>query len=75
MWFNKLHQILTKLGFKQTKSDYALFSRIEGQTNTFILAYVDNLLISGNNLQNIIELKKDFAKHFNIKHLGKLKFF
>lgn len=27
MWFHKLHSTLTKLKFKQTKSDYAFFFR------------------------------------------------
>lgn len=71
----KLHQILTKLGFTQTKADYALFNRLEGHTTTFILVYVDDLLITENNLQNIIQLKKDLTKHFNIKDLDKLKYF
>lgn len=74
MWFNKLHQVLKKLGFEQTKSDYILFTKINRTNKTFILACVDDLLIAGNNLKEIIQLKKELANYFNIKDLGKLKY-
>lgn len=47
MWFTKLYQVLKELGFKQTKSVYILFSKINGTNIFFILAYVDDLLITG----------------------------
>lgn len=46
MWFTKLKQVLEKLGFEQTRSDYALFKKIRGENKIFILVYVDNLLIT-----------------------------
>lgn len=74
MWFTKL-KVLKQLGFNQIKSDYALFNKINWKNKTFILAYVDDLLITGNNLKLIFELKKKLANFFNIKDLGKLKYF
>lgn len=48
---------------------------MKGTNKTFILAYVDDLLITRNNLKEIIQLKKDLTNFFNIKDLGKLKYF
>lgn len=75
MWFTKLKQVLEKLGFKQIRSDYALFKKIDGKNKIFILAYVDDLLITGNNINQILKLKEKLTNFFNIKDLGKLKNF
>lgn len=75
MWFTKLKQVLEKPGLKKTRLDYALFKKIKGKNKIFILAYVDDLLITYNNLNLIIQLKEKLTNFFNIKNLGKLKFF
>lgn len=75
MWFAKLQCVLTSLHFTPTKSDYALFTRIWGNEINVILAYVDDLLIIGNQLSIINSVKTDLAKYFNIKDLGTLKYF
>lgn len=75
MWFNKFRTVLKRLKFTQTKFEYALFTRIQGNEMTFILAYVDELLITRNSINIITSLKKDLARHFNINDLGILKYF
>lgn len=61
MWFHKLNKALETLGFKQTKSDYALFTKQEGKSIIFVLAYVDELLIAGNDLTKINKLKLELS--------------
>lgn len=48
MWFTKLNEALTKLGFNQCKSDYALFTNITRKKTTIIFAYVDDPMIAEN---------------------------
>lgn len=72
MWFHTLNTALHQLNFTQAKSDYALFFQKQGDTITIILAYVDNLLITKNNINKINELN---SKFFQIKDLGCLKYF
>lgn len=40
MWFQKLNNALKTLGFKQTKSNYAFFTKEEGESRIIILAYM-----------------------------------
>lgn len=75
MWFQKLHEALTRLGYKQSKSDYTLFYLTQGQDTTLILAYVDDLVIAGNNISNVIALNYNLSSFFQIKDLGHLNFF
>lgn len=45
-----------KLGFKQCKTDYALFINKNQEDTTVVLAYVDALLIKKNHINKIIYL-------------------
>jgi hypothetical protein len=56
--------------------NYAPFFKLsQGQSSTFILVYVDDILIAGNDLSAITNLKTMLAHHFHIKDPGKLKYF
>lgn len=58
-WFAKLHDALLQYGFTQTKSDYSLFIYSRNGVSIHILAYVDDLIISGSTKANI-QLLKDY---------------
>ena len=45
------------LEFKQSKSDYSLFTRLQEGLFTFVLVYVDDLLITGNDLLVLLKLR------------------
>ena len=47
--FEKLYNALLMLGFKSTKSDQSLFVSITLQHPTFILVYVDDILVTRSN--------------------------
>lgn len=42
---------------------------------SYILAYVNDLLVTGNNITKITQLKKKLTSYFTIKDLGILKCF
>lgn len=50
---SKLTTALRQFGFTQSKEDYSLFSYKKGQTILHILVYVDDFIISGNDLHTI----------------------
>ncbi|KAK3030681.1 hypothetical protein RJ639_035885 [Escallonia herrerae] len=64
-----------RAGYQQSKADYSLFTKAKGASFTVILIYVDNILLTGNDLQEIERLKKFLLKRFRIKDLGDLKYF
>ncbi|XP_072060200.1 uncharacterized protein [Arachis hypogaea] len=49
-WFHKFCSTFKQNGFTQCKSDYSLFSTGSGDSETFLLVYVDNIIIAGSNL-------------------------
>ncbi|CAA7037260.1 unnamed protein product [Microthlaspi erraticum] len=74
-WFSKLRDALVKYGFAQSYSDYSLFSRTRGSSELYVLVYVDDLIIGGNDPAAIKEFKAYLSVCFHMKYLGKLKYF
>lgn len=74
-WFAKLTFELVHQGFTQSKNDYSLF--IKHTADSFILAavYVDDIILTGNDIQSIQQLKSHLHRTFSIKDLGSLSFF
>ena len=74
-WFAKLRTALQNYGFKQSRADYSHFSLIKGNISLHILIYVDDFIISGNDLSTIQKFKNYLSKCFHMKDMGKLKYF
>ncbi|BBG95385.1 RmlC-like cupins superfamily protein [Prunus dulcis] len=74
-WFIKLSTALTQAGYRQSKADYSLFVRTRGATFTALLIYVDDIILTGNSLQDIEATKSYLLQQFKLKDLGQLKYF
>ena len=61
--------------FVQSKADYLLFTCRKGKSFTTLLIYVDDILITGDDVNAIVALKQFLHSHFRIKDLGDLKYF
>ncbi|GJY31750.1 retrovirus-related pol polyprotein from transposon TNT 1-94 [Tanacetum coccineum] len=74
-WNYKLTSTLTENGFSQSKSDYSLFTKSNKGVFLALLVYVDDIIITSNNLSKIETFKVFLKYKFMIKDLGKLKYF
>ncbi|KAG8495046.1 hypothetical protein CXB51_012729 [Gossypium anomalum] len=74
-WNLKLTEALMHGGYVQSKHDYSLFTKKQGDKIVVLLVYVDDLLITGNDIGMIDELKRVLHSSFKMKDLGELKFF
>lgn len=75
-WFAKLRSVvLMKNGFTQSRNDYSLFTRVNESSFVAILAYVDNLILTGNDMKAISQAKSFLHKEFKMKDLGNLSYF
>ncbi|GKA43534.1 ribonuclease H-like domain-containing protein, partial [Tanacetum coccineum] len=74
-WNAKLTSTLTENGFSQSKSDYSLFTKTDKGVFLALLVYVDDIIITGNNVAEIEKFKIFLKSKFMIKDLGKFKYF
>ncbi|GKC26996.1 ribonuclease H-like domain-containing protein [Tanacetum coccineum] len=71
-WNAKLTHTLIEHGFKQSKSDYSLFTKSEKGSFIVLLVYVDDIIVTGNTVNSMKALRISL-KHVQIRILGKLK--
>ncbi|KAM2457997.1 hypothetical protein ACFX1W_006848 [Malus domestica] len=73
--FSLFSDTIKKAGYQQSKADYSLFTKAQGTSFIVVLIYVDDILLTGNDLQEMKRLKTFLLTHFRIKDLGDLKYF
>jgi Reverse transcriptase (RNA-dependent DNA polymerase) len=74
-WYGKLSNFLILCNFKVSGADSSMFTKKNSNGTTVVLVYVDDLIITGNNQLEIDCVKRDLKNKFDIKDLGKLKYF
>lgn len=74
-WFFKLSTTLVNINFAQSKADYSLFIQTTDKQIIVVLAYVDDLLICGNDQSQIDALKQMLSIKFHMKDLGPVIYF
>ncbi|XP_024641636.1 uncharacterized mitochondrial protein AtMg00810-like [Medicago truncatula] len=74
-WYEKLSHFLISAGYASVTSDPTLFIKRTTSTITVLLVYVDDIVLAGNDLDEIQLIKNSLHNVFGIKDLGILKFF
>ena len=75
-WFGLLTRTMKMLGFLQAHGVHTLFyKRSSSGRVTILLVYVDDMIVTGNDLLGIDQLQDQLKKEFDIKALRQLKYF
>lgn len=75
-WYEKLTEHLLRLNFKHYDLDDAtLFVNKVGKTFVYLVVYVDDLLMTGNNESYISSIKKELRKGFEMTDLGYVHYY
>ncbi|XP_062219189.1 serine/threonine-protein kinase CTR1-like isoform X2 [Phragmites australis] len=74
-WYQKLNTKLQDLGFASSKADTSLFIFCKDGVTTYVLIYVDDLVIVSSSESSIGNLLSQLHQSFAIKDLGPLHYF
>lgn len=73
VWYHALKNSLESVGFRRIESDHSVFLWEEGQV--IVVAYVDDLLIAGPNLDAIKTVKDELRRSYEMNNLGECSTF
>ncbi|MFS7939138.1 putative RNA-directed DNA polymerase [Helianthus anomalus] len=74
-WNEKLTDVLLNVGFVQSCCDHSLYTLTKQDVFVVLLVYVDDIIITGNNNNEIDKIKQLLSDNFKIKDLGILRYF
>ena len=74
-WYSTLKLAIMGLGFQNSKADSSLFIYCQNFVICYLLVYVDDLVITGNNLCFVSEIVAQLGNWFSLKDMGQLNFF
>ncbi|CAJ2636723.1 unnamed protein product [Trifolium pratense] len=74
-WYEKLTSVLLAQGYAQSSSYHSLFTLYKNSSFTALLLYVDDIILTGDSLDEFLHIKKIMDDLFKIKKLGQLKYF
>lgn len=75
-WFERLTRVVKKHGFTQCQTDHTMFIKSASTgKKAIMIVYVDDIILTGDHVEELKHLKDVLAKEFEVKDLGKLKYF
>ena len=74
-WFAKFSSTISHLGYIANHYDFSLFLRRTDKDTILLLLYVDDMIITYNNLNGIQELKDFLSQQSEMKDFGHLSYF
>lgn len=74
-WYNAIHEYILTVGFVITTADPSLFIRRDISSITYMLIYVDDILLTGSSSVVCQSVLKSLQTQFAVKNLGPIQYF
>jgi len=74
-WFGRFTKVVKEHGHVQGHADHTLFVKRSQGRIAMLIVYVDDFILTGDDLEELASLKSFLAKEFEVKDLGFLKYF
>ena len=69
-WNKRFDSVIKAYGFIQTFGEACIYKKVSGSSIAFLILYVDDILLIGNNTQFLDSIKGYLNKNFLMKDLG-----
>src|SRR3954469_13966005 len=69
-WYFKFDQVIKKFGFKENEVDNCIYAKFRGSNFTFLILYVDDILLASSDNNMLLETKRFLSSKFDMKDLG-----
>ena len=70
MWYQKFDTFIWGLGFTRRKIDHCVYFKLIGDRVIYLVLYVDDMLLVGNDKEIIEDLKTQLSSKFDMEDLG-----
>ena len=74
-WYGKIAEFLVQSGYHVAPADSSLFVKVQEGKLSIVLVYVDDLIITGDEKDEIQRTRANLSVRFQMKELGELKHF
>jgi hypothetical protein len=74
-WFDRFRRAVCGMGYTQCNGDHTVFYKHRGTFITIMAVYVDDIVITGDDVEEIKCLKENLGRAFEVKDLGPLRYF
>lgn len=72
VWFGRLCSAMKGYRYRQSNSDHPLFYKSDQGKIVILIIYVDDMIIIGDNKEEIQKFERRLSKEFEMKNLGGL---
>ena len=73
-WNIRFDQAITLYGFEKSPDEPCVYKRIQGSKVVFLVLYVDDILLIGNDIEVLSSVKGWLQKQFDMKDLGEANY-
>ena len=74
MWYQKFDTFIWGLDFTRRKADHCVYLKLIGDRVIYMVLYVDDMLLVGNDKEIIQDLKTHLSSKFDMKDLGAVNY-
>src|SRR3954462_6993518 len=69
-WNQRFDKVIKSFGFIQTYGEACVYKKVSGSSVAFLILYVDDILLIGNDIELLDSIKAYLNKSFSMKDLG-----
>lgn len=74
-WNDRFNEFMRKIGFRRSEYDKCLYIKIARENELYLLLYVDDIILTGNNEHELNSVKRMLSLEFDMTDMGRLKSF